>query len=81
MDKCAKSSVTKSPTHYAHLYSKVYKCSICGRKGHLAKFCYDAQKHKNINPSCASHQVSSSHVHTHAHASISHHKHALVLSL
>ena len=78
MNKCAKSSAItyKSPTHYAHLYSKVYKCSICGRKGHLAKFCYDAHKYKNVNAPCASHQVSSSHVHTHA--PIVHHKHANV---
>jgi len=26
---------------YTHKHSKVYKCTHCGRKGHLAKFCYD----------------------------------------
>ena len=24
-----------------HKHPKVYKCTHCGRKGHLAKFCYD----------------------------------------
>jgi len=28
-------------THHAFLYGKVYTCTYCGRKGHLAKFCYD----------------------------------------
>ena len=23
------------------MHPKVYKCTHCGRKGHLAKFCYD----------------------------------------
>ena len=31
--------------HHAHthdsLYASVYTCTHCGRKGHLAKFCYD----------------------------------------
>ena len=26
---------------HTHKHSKVYKCTHCGRKGHLAKFCYD----------------------------------------
>jgi len=28
-------------THHTFLYSKVYTYTYCGRKGHLAKFCYD----------------------------------------
>ena len=29
-------------THtHTHKHTKVYKCTHCGRKGHLAKFCYD----------------------------------------
>ena len=28
-------------TYHAFLYAKVYSCTYCGRKGHLAKFCYD----------------------------------------
>ena len=31
--------------HHAHthdsMYAHVYSCTHCGRKGHLAKFCYD----------------------------------------
>ena len=27
-------------THH-HMYAHVYTCTHCGRKGHLAKFCYD----------------------------------------
>jgi len=30
-------------THHAFLYVKVYSCTDCDRKGHLAKFCYDRQ--------------------------------------
>ena len=35
-----------SNTHHTHqhkhafMYEKVYTCAHCGRKGHLAKFCY-----------------------------------------
>ena len=28
-------------THHNHMYTRVYKCTHCGRKGHLTKFCYD----------------------------------------
>ena len=28
-------------THHAFMYDRVYSCTYCGRKGHLAKFCYD----------------------------------------
>ena len=34
----------KSHVHHAHhafKYGRFYKCTYCGRKGHLAKFCYD----------------------------------------
>ena len=27
--------------HHHTLYAHVYTCTHCGRKGHLAKFCYD----------------------------------------
>ena len=26
---------------HTHVHSRVYTCTHCGRKGHLAKFCYD----------------------------------------
>ena len=26
---------------HSHVHTKVYKCTHYGRKGHLAKFCYD----------------------------------------
>ena len=26
---------------HTHMHLRVYKCTHCGRKGHLAKFCYD----------------------------------------
>ena len=28
-------------THHAFMYGRVYTCTYCGRKDHLAKFCYD----------------------------------------
>jgi hypothetical protein len=28
-------------SHHAHIYSNIYVCSFCGRKGHVSKFCYD----------------------------------------
>ena len=28
-------------THHAFKYGRVYNCTYCGRKGHLAKFCFD----------------------------------------
>ena len=36
-----KSHVTKPHTHYAFKYGRVYRCTFCGKNGHLAKFCYD----------------------------------------
>jgi len=27
--------------HHVFMYAKVYSCTYCGRKGHLAKFYYD----------------------------------------
>jgi len=48
-------------THHAHAYvahhdhnhthkhhTKVYICTHCGRKGHLAKYCYDRLGHFNF---------------------------------
>ena len=26
---------------HQHMYAHVYTCTHCGRKGHLAKFCFD----------------------------------------
>ena len=28
-----------------HKHAKVYVCTHCGRKGHLAKFCFDKKPH------------------------------------
>jgi hypothetical protein len=73
------SSLIKKTTHHAHMYAKVHKCTICGRKGHVAKFCFD-RVHKPVsigtNVSKASHMHSMPH--THLHAPIEHHKHAIV---
>ena len=33
---------------HTHKHPKVYKCTHCGRKGHLAKFCYDKINHLNF---------------------------------
>ena len=33
---------------HTHMHLKVYKCTHCGRKGHLAKFCYDRIHHVNF---------------------------------
>ena len=35
--------------HYHHtLYAHVYTCTHCGRKGHLARFCYDRIYDENL---------------------------------
>ena len=40
--------------HYAHIHThsqmhaRVYKCTHCGRKGHLAKFYFDKINHVNF---------------------------------
>ena len=28
-------------THHAVMYGRVYSCTYCSRKGHLAKFCFN----------------------------------------
>jgi len=33
---------------HSHKHPKVYTCTHCGRKGHLAKFCYDKLHHFNF---------------------------------
>ena len=33
---------------HTHMHPKVYKCIHCGRKGHLAKFCFDRLHHNNF---------------------------------
>ena len=75
------SSMPKKHTHHAHMYAKVHKCTICGRKGHVAKFCFDrVQKPVSIGtvvPNAShTHFIS----HTHSHAPIEHHKHDVVYS-
>ena len=37
-------------THHAFMYRKVFTCSFCGRKGHIANFYYDRlnASHHNI---------------------------------
>ena len=35
------SHVHKPHTHYVFKYGRIYRCTYCGRNGHLAKFCYD----------------------------------------
>jgi len=34
--------------HHQHMYAHVYSCTHCGRKGHLAKFCYDRLHTPNL---------------------------------
>ena len=34
--------------HTHHMYAHVYTCTHCGRKGHLAKFCYDRIHDSNL---------------------------------
>ena len=33
---------------HSHVHPRVYKCTHCGRKGHLAKFCFDKLHHINF---------------------------------
>ena len=33
---------------HTHKHPKVYKCTHCDRKGHLAKFCFDKLHHINF---------------------------------
>ena len=34
--------------HTHNMYAHVYTCTHCGRKGHLAKFCYDRIHDANL---------------------------------
>ena len=34
--------------HHHHMYAHVYTCTHCGRKGHLARFCYDRLHDENL---------------------------------
>ena len=34
--------------HNHNMYAHVYTCTHCGRKGHLARFCYDRIYHENL---------------------------------
>ena len=36
------------PTFRTLMYAHVYTCTHCGRKGHLAKFCYDRVHNVNL---------------------------------
>ena len=40
--------VARHDHNHTHKHSKVYKCTHCGRKGHLAKFCFDKLHHINF---------------------------------
>jgi hypothetical protein len=74
-------SIHKKNTHHAFIYAKVLKCKICGRNGHVAKYCFDAKKdfQKPISMSpLASYHVSMPR--KHSHAPIEHHKHDVVYS-
>ena len=33
---------------HSHMYARVYKCTHCGHKDHLAKFCFDRINHINF---------------------------------
>ena len=33
---------------HSHVHTRVYKCTHCGRKGHLAKFYFDKINHINL---------------------------------
>ena len=33
---------------HSHMYARVYKCTHCGRKGHLAKFYFNKINHLNF---------------------------------
>ena len=37
-------------SHHAYMYGKIFSCTYCGRKGHLARFCYDRinASHHNV---------------------------------
>ena len=39
---------THAPHGHHHMYAHVYTCTHCGRKGHLAKFCYDRLHTSNL---------------------------------
>ena len=39
---------THTPHGHHHTYAHVYTCTHCGRKGHLAKFCYDRLHTSNL---------------------------------
>jgi len=52
------------PTHHAHLCAKVQKCTTCGRKGHVAKFCNTT--YKRIQNPAPYKNVHASQPHSHA---------------
>ena len=33
---------------HSHMHARVYACTHCGRKGHLARFCFDRLNHVNL---------------------------------
>ena len=33
---------------HSHVHRRVYKCTHCSRKGHLARFCFDRLNHTNF---------------------------------
>ena len=36
-------------SHTSHMYARVYKCTHCGRKGHLARFYFDRLNSTNFS--------------------------------
>ena len=36
-------------THHAFMYGKIYACTYCGRKGHMAKFYFDRTNASNYH--------------------------------
>ena len=40
--------VARHDHNHTHKHPKVYKCTHCGRKGNLAKYCYDKLDHFNF---------------------------------
>ena len=39
---------TRHDHTHSHVHTRVYKCTHCGRKGHLAKYYYDRLDHFNF---------------------------------
>ena len=53
---------------HSHTHANIYHCDLCGRNGHLAKFCFYREKLLKNNNSNVSHKMGS-HAHSHDHIS------------